>query len=171
MKYFSALFFVILFNFSTSVFAQTLFEMSYPADEQASGCVVRHTLSDTVKPIAMVWTVTSVCSGKTTAEHSTTFSKNTMKAWPTLLREAASWGSVTSNENMIQLHHWGHDIKVYAERKSDVLGAVTLGLSVRDSSLPTALQQPLFIDLSHGANKQLATAIGSLAFSPDSKAN
>lgn len=148
-------------TFSSHALAQTLlFEMTYPADEQASGCEVHHALYlNDSEQVSMQWFAESVCSGDVVTSEQVTFSQNTMKAWPILLRKAAAWADKDTLEKEVTIHHWGKHISVKTLRDINILGEKHIYFTIQNKSFPTELQRPMLIDVSNTAWKQLADTI------------
>ncbi len=148
-------------TFSSHALAQTLlFEMTYPADEQASGCEVHHALYlNDSEQVSMQWFAESVCSGDVVTSEQVTFSQNTMKAWPILLRKAAAWADKDTLEKEVTMHHWGKHISVKALRDINILGEKHVYFTIQNKSFPLDLQRPMLIDVSNKGWKKLAGAI------------
>jgi len=161
MKIFKIVILFIGVTFSSHALAQTLlFEMTYPADEQASGCEVHHTLYlNDAEQVSMQWVAESVCAGEVATSKQVTFSQSTMKAWPILLRQAAAWADSDTLEKKATLHHWGKYISVKALKNRDVLGEEHVYFTVQNISFPLELQRPMLIDVSNKDWKKLAGAI------------
>lgn len=167
MNIFKLIVLMMCVAFSPVAMAQTTwFEMSYPADEQVSGCEVRHNLYDdsTNTKVSMLWVATSICSGEVVANESIVFSQNTMKAWPVLLHKAAAWADSTSNETSLDLHHWGDNIDVKVVKQVDILGEEHIYFRVQNMLFSGELQRPLLVSVSEHGWKILSDAIASKAF-------
>lgn len=159
-------FLVGLLSFPSLVVAQNmLYDVTYPADEQVSGCEIRHILYDnSAEQISMLWVAEKVCAGDVQATEQVMFSKNSMQAWPKLLNKVATWGDQAMVGAELPLHHWGSDITVKGIKSEDILGEMSVVFSMQNISFHGDLQKPLRIDVSGNQWQELADKIHRLSF-------
>lgn len=167
MKIFKLMAMMTCVLFSSAAMAQDVwFETNYSADEQESGCGVRHILYDHSSngEISMLWVASSICSGEVAFSESVVFSQNTMKAWPVLLHKAAAWADSDMSGVAFNLHHWGDGIVVNVLRRVDVLGEANVYFSIQNTAFSGELQRPLLVSVSEGAWRTLSNIIAGKAF-------